>query len=74
MGFGFDFCVVLVTPEKEAPTLAARPRALLAAPATAAIGDVDVTEPAPGLASAGGEKAGGWLVPACQAGAGASNV
>ena len=63
----------LVTPENEAPTFAARPRALLAAPVTAAIGDV--TEPAAGLAWAGAiNELGGWLVPACQAGAGAVTV
>src|SRR5215469_9691358 len=42
--FGFGFGAVVVAPENEAPTFAARPRALLAAPATAAIGEVDVGE------------------------------
>ncbi len=46
LGFGFGFGLVLVRPENEAPTLAARPRAPLAAPATAAIGASTVTEPA----------------------------
>jgi len=70
--FGFD--EFLVTLENEAPTLAARSRAPLAAPATAAIGDVVDGAPS-GLGGAGDvSDGGGWLVPACQAGAGALSV
>ena len=44
MAFGFGLGGLLVAPENEAPTFAAKPRALLAAPATAAIGEVVVGE------------------------------
>src|ERR1700722_15326635 len=41
LGLGLGLGFVLVIPENEAPTLDARPRAPLAAPATTAIGEVE---------------------------------